>query len=183
MDVLLNQLFYLSRMESGNVPLQLQKVELNAFLQVYAKEKTKLLHPQKAVLNARTGEREIWVQIDPEQFQRVLDNLLGNSLKYAAVEPVCMEITVKRTPGGCQVCFGDNGVGIDKEKLPNVFEEFYRGDESRNQKGGNGLGLYIVQYLIQAMGGTVSAKSDTGFQVFLDLPVKQIQDTDQKEDE
>lgn len=183
MDVLLNQLFYLSRMESGNVPLQLQKVELNAFLQVYAKEKAKLLQPEKAVLNARTGEKEIWVQIDPEQFQRVLDNLLGNSLKYASVEPVCMEITLKRTPDGCQVCFGDNGVGIDKEKLPNVFEEFYRGDESRNQKEGNGLGLYIVQYLIQAMGGTVSARSDAGFQVFLDLPVKQNQDTARKEDE
>lgn len=171
MGGLLNQLFYLSRMESGNVPLELQKIEINAFIRNYVESKQELLLPEEAHLEAELMSKETWVFIDSEQFHRVLENLLGNSLKYAEVSPVQMKITVKRSQGGVRICFGDNGVGIAREKLENVFEEFYRGDESRNKKEGNGLGLYIVKYLIHAMGGNVQAKSETGFEVLMDLPV------------
>lgn len=171
MDGLLNQLFYLSRMESGNVPLELKKTELNSWLENYVEEKRTVLQPEAAVLETRLLEKEIWVYIDQVQFTRVIDNLIGNSLKYAEVSPVRIEIAVTRTKGGICLCVRDNGVGIEKEKLPNVFEEFYRGDESRNKKEGNGLGLYIVKYLVQAMGGNVRAESDEGFQVLIDLPL------------
>ena len=56
-------------------------------------------------------------------------------------------------------------------KLPYIFEEFYRGDESRNKKEGNGLGLYIVKYLAGAMGGSVRAENADGFEVCLKLPI------------
>lgn len=171
MGGLLNQLFYLSRMESGNVPLELQKMEINTFIRNYVESKQELLQPEEARLEAELMEKETWVCMDPEQFHRILENLLGNSLKYAEVSPVQMKITVKRSQGGVKICFADNGVGIAPEKLANVFEEFYRGDESRNKKEGNGLGLYIVKYLIQAMGGNVQAKSEKGFEVLMDLPV------------
>ena len=64
-----------------------------------------------------------------------------------------------------------NGVGVPEEKLPYIFEEFYRGDESRNKKEGNGLGLYIVKYLAGAMGGSVRAENADGFEVCLKLPI------------
>lgn len=170
MSGLLDQLFYLSRMETGNVPLDLKKTELNSFLLEYAESKKDLLKPEEAHLEAKGMDSELWVYLDQSQFLRVLDNLLGNSLKYAEVTPIQMKIALERSQGGVRIIFSDNGVGIDPEKLPNVFEEFYRGDESRGKNEGNGLGLYIVKYLIQAMGGTVQAKSDNGFAVILDLP-------------
>ncbi|WP_243240383.1 ATP-binding protein [Roseburia yibonii] len=46
-------------------------------------------------------------------------------------------------------------MGVPEDKLPFLFDEFYRVDESRNEKKGNGLGLYIVKYLVEAMGGSV----------------------------
>ena len=67
--------------------------------------------------------------------------------------------------------FSDNGVGVPENKLPHVFDEFYRVDESRNKKEGNGLGLYIVKYLIEAMGGTVWAENEDGFVVSMELPL------------
>ena len=64
----------------------------------------------------------------------------------------------------------DIGVGVPEEKLPYVFDEFYRGDESRNKKEGNGLGLYIVKYLVEAMGGNVRGENADGFVVRMELP-------------
>lgn len=64
-----------------------------------------------------------------------------------------IRIILERMGKGFSICFSDNGVGVAEEKLPYIFDEFYRVDESRNQKEGNGLGLYIVKYLIEAMGG------------------------------
>lgn len=67
--------------------------------------------------------------------------------------------------------FSDNGAGVPEEKLPYIFDEFYRVDESRNKKEGNGLGLYIVKYLIEAMGGTVRAENAKGLVVSIELPL------------
>lgn len=111
------------------------------------------------------------VSVDPEQFRRIMDNLLENSRKYGETTPLRVEIVLERTPKGVSICFRDNGVGVPDEKLPYIFEEFYRGDESRNKKEGNGLGLYIVKYLMEAMGGSVRAENADGFAVYLELPV------------
>ena len=69
---------------------------------------------------------------------------------------------------------------MEKEKLPYIFEEFYRADESRNQKKGNGLGLYIVKYLMKEMNGTVRAENDGGLAVYLELPLEEGGEHEQK---
>ncbi|MDO4555634.1 MAG: ATP-binding protein, partial [Lachnospiraceae bacterium] len=66
----------------------------------------------------------------------------------------------------------DNGVGVKEEKLPHLFEQFYRGDESRNSKNeGSGLGLYVCQYIIKQHGGQIYAANDHGLAVTMELPV------------
>lgn len=70
--------------------------------------------------------------------------------------PLTMAIKLEQTKKGVSICFQDNGVGVPKEKLPYIFDEFYRADESRNKKEGNGLGLYIVKYLMEAMGDSAT---------------------------
>lgn len=109
MDILLNQLFYISKLETGNMPLTLSTIEVSAFIDNYVK-----------------GKREL---LENEQIE----------------------------------------VGVAEEKLPYIFDEFYRGDESRNQKEGNGLGLYIVKYLIEAMGGSVRAENADGLMIFMEF--------------
>lgn len=171
MDMLLNQLLYLSRMETGNMPISMQIIDIGAFLENYVKGKREAIDSLQEEITADTKEITAKVLIDPEQFQRILDNLVENSRKYGETMPLKMKIKLEKTPKGLSVCFRDNGVGVPEEKLPHIFEEFYRGDESRNKKGGNGLGLYIVKYLMEAMGGSVRAENADGLAVYLELPV------------
>lgn len=171
MDMLLNQLLYLSRMETGNMPISMQTIEIGAFLKSYVRGKQEVIETGKEEITADTKEITAGVLIDPEQFQRVLDNLVENSRKYSETIPLRMKIKLEKTPKGVSICFQDNGVGVPEEKLPYIFEEFYRGDESRNKKEGNGLGLYIVKYLMEAMGGSVRAENADGLAVYLELPI------------
>ena len=179
MDGLLNQLFYVSKIETGNMPLSVQKIEIADFIRNYVNGKQELLDKEKEQMQAETGDIHLDVDADPEQLQRifdnleeegieisaetggcagtaaadpqqlqrVFDNLLENSRKYAERDVLKTELSLKRTEGGVEICFRDNGVGVPEEKLPYVFDEFYRGDESRNKKEGNGLGLGADDYI------------------------------------
>lgn len=170
MDGLLNQLFYVSKIETGNMPLSVQKIEIGDFIRNYVKGKQELLDKEKEQMQAETGNIHLDINADPEQLQRIFDNLLENSRKYAERDVLKTELSLKRTGGGVEISFRDNGVGVPEEKLPYVFDEFYRGDESRNKKEGNGLGLYIVKYLVEAMGGNVRGENADGFVVRMELP-------------
>lgn len=171
MNVLLNQLFYLSKMETGNMPLDFCRIEIGTFIGQYVKGKQDFLEHDKEKLTAVTNSITAEVSVDPEQLQRIFDNLLENSRKYSEADPLEIKIELHPTPQGISICFMDNGVGVPEDKLPYIFDEFYRGDESRNRKEGNGLGLYIVKYLIEAMGGNVRAENADGLRIYLGLPL------------
>ena len=120
-------------------------------------------------ISAETGGCAGAAAADPQQLQRVFDNLLENSRKYAETVPLKIKLALSMTEKGYCIRFSDNGVGVPEEKLDAVFDEFYRADESRNKQEGNGLGLYIVRYLIEAMGGRVRAENAGGFVVSMEL--------------
>ena len=171
MEVLLQQLFYLSKLETGNMPLAIRKINLTEYLEKYVNGKQQVLNPEEVEIHVILQEQGYYAVIDPEQMQRILDNLLENSVKYSGKVPVHVEISLKCEEDRLHLKVADDGTGMDEEKIQHVFEEFYRGDESRNQKEGSGLGLYIVKYLVEAMGGTVHACNENGFVIEMELPV------------
>lgn len=169
MDLLLNQLFYLSKLETGNMPFDFKTIDICEFIRNYVKGKQELLENGQAEITADIKRSTGYVSVDPEQLQRIFDNLLENSRRYGNVTPLKIKISLERNKEGFCICFSDNGVGVPEEKLPYIFDEFYRGDESRNKKEGNGLGLYIVRYLVEAMGGSVRAENANGLAVYLKI--------------
>lgn len=173
MDVLINQLFYLSKLETGNMPLQIQKVDIVAFLRSYVQGKQNSPEARDIELQINTDIERAEVLVDMEQMQRILDNLFENSKKYAEVEELRLTLQISRTLEQICIEFSDNGNGVEELMLPHLFEEFYRGDESRGRKEGNGLGLYIVKCLIEAMGGSVTAKNRDGLVIEMQLPVRE----------
>ena len=169
MDLLLNQLFYLSKLETGNMPFDFKTIDICEFIRNYVKQKQELLENGQEEITADIKGGAGYVSADSEQLQRIFDNLLENSRKYGKVKPLKIKISLERNKEGFCICFSDNGVGVPEEKLPYIFDEFFRGDESRNKKEGNGLGLYIVKFLTEAMGGSVRAENAGGLVICLEL--------------
>ena len=169
MNVLLDQLFYVSKLETGNMPLHIENIDPVSFIKSYAAAKQEILEEEGIEISAETGGCSGTAAADPQQLQRVFDNLLENSRKYAETVPLKIKLALSMTEKGYCIRFSDNGVGVPEEKLDAVFDEFYRADESRNKQEGNGLGLYIIRYLIEAMGGRVRAENAGGFVVSMEL--------------
>jgi two-component system phosphate regulon sensor histidine kinase PhoR len=93
----------------------------------------------------------------------VLSNLIENAIKYSGRGSL-VEVGASREGNRIKIVVRDDGIGIDSEHLPHIFERFYRVDKSRSRRlGGTGLGLSIVKHVVESAGGTVSAKSREGF--------------------
>ena len=174
MEVLLKQLFFFSAMETGKLPLQLADFSLNHYVEKYICEKQADIGLSDIHFSVYPSEKDLTISADPEQLQRILDNLLENSLKYAGIPDLHISIKVYREKRRAMLQFSDNGEGVSQAVMEHMFEEFYRGDASRNQQKGNGLGLYIIKYLMEAMNGSVWAENRNGLLITLSFPLKGV---------
>jgi signal transduction histidine kinase len=103
----------------------------------------------------------LWLIGDAGQIKQVLLNLIDNALRYT---PSGGEVSVRASAAkdglSAKIEVQDSGSGINEKDLPHIFERFYRGDISRTRATGNsGLGLAIVKEIVEAHGGSISAKS------------------------
>ena len=106
------------------------------------------------------------VFIDIEQIPRIFDNLLENSIKYAVRLPAEIQVRILKRNAKVVLEWRDRGPGVPEEKLPRIFDRFYRCDEARTIKG-SGVGLYIVKYIMERHGGTAEAENDGGLKIRL----------------
>lgn len=98
-------------------------------------------------------------QLDPDRLNQILYNLITNAIRYTHPGT---SILLKTEPAGDRVrlTIADEGPGIAPEDLPHVFEQFYRGDKSRNRaSGGSGIGLSLAKSFVEAQGGTITARN------------------------
>jgi signal transduction histidine kinase len=159
---LIDQLLDLSRLEAGDVPLEIEPVPLGLLVERVVKE-VEVARPDRA----RTVEihNEVPtdlppVEADRERIHQVLFNLLDNAVRFT---PPGGAVTVRAAQENksCEVSVEDTGPGISKEHLPLVFERFYRVDPSRSRgDGGTGLGLAIARSVVEAHGGRIWAESE-----------------------
>jgi len=172
MDVLLEKLFYFSNLETGNLPLSLNREDLGDFARRFAESIQDEFDYKNIKVTVDTTSVPHPVKIDAGQMRRVLLNLTENAVKYAKAHSLVLHISVWCERGMEHLLFADNGKGVSEEHLPILFERFWRGDEARSAKSGegSGLGLYIVKYIVEAHGGFVTAKNDNGLQIKISLP-------------
>ena len=171
MDRLLERLFYFSKLETGNMPLFFERTEWSEYLEAYVKRTELLIENESLKIKIKDVKKGLFLNVDREQMKRILDNILENSKKYAQTDKP--EITINAFEEHAYVVLeiSDNGCGVSEDKIPHIFEQFFRGDESRNIKEGTGLGLYIVKYLVNAMGGSVHAENCNGLTIRIRLPL------------
>jgi signal transduction histidine kinase len=170
---LVDDLFELSRLESGHTILQLDWIDLQTLvgdLRELIKQKSGLEPIEvdlqlEAAINAAPHQQ---VAVDRNGLDRILRNYLDNAVKFSRTLPCQIEVRVtlvdrKQEVDGrasyVQVSVRDQGIGIEESELPHLFRRFYQ-TESRLQ--GSGLGLAIVKELVEQHGGTVGVDSVLG---------------------
>ena len=170
MNVLLTKLFEFSRIESGQMPFRMVNVDLGEYTAAYTAQKETAADPEALKIRLHM-EKPYFTEIslDVEQMRRVFDNLLENSMKYAGVTPVQIDVSIAETEDEVILTWKDNGKGVPQEKLGRIFERFYRCDESRQEKG-SGVGLYVVKYIMERHRGSVQAENENGLKLSLHFP-------------
>lgn len=104
---------------------------------------------------------DVQVRLDESQMERVVQNLVSNAVKYSP-EKSTIKITAKQHGSSFVLSVKDQGIGISKESLPFVFDQFYTEDKSRSCGNSQGVGLYVVDQIVKAHGGSVRVKSKKG---------------------
>jgi PAS domain S-box-containing protein len=177
---ILGDLLEVSRVVSGRVRLERQPVELNRVLRHAIETAAPLLAQRDHTHELHPCDQAggIWVSVDPTRIEEVFINLLNNAAKYTPdggrIEVWCES---DRESGRARVRVRDNGVGIDRDLLPGIFDLFTQADRSlARSAGGLGIGLSLAHRLVELHGGTIEAHSppegaDAGSEFVVTLPL------------
>jgi two-component system phosphate regulon sensor histidine kinase PhoR len=157
---LIEDLLTISELESGNMRMNLQPVELRRLAEKILDDfKTRAAARRMTLTNAVP---ELFAAVDADRFQQVIGNLVDNAIKYGRNDGH-VTISAHSNNGTIELCIQDDGPGIPSESLERIFERFYRVDKARSrEQGGTGLGLSIVKHIVQGHGGRVWARSEPG---------------------
>lgn len=153
-----------SKLESGKLELSRNKYNLNRIIEELAH--TSVINLQSKSVDFSVCIRDEYPQVfigDEMRVREMIQNLLSNAVKFTKEGKICCEITCDRLEKehkayiSCRVT--DSGIGMSREQINQIFEEYVSFSEKSSQEGA-GLGLCIVRQLAELMGGTVSASSD-----------------------
>lgn len=160
---LIEDLLTISRLESGQVSMNSQKVLLVDVVR-RVEEDLRDRAIERGVTITSDVDAALAVEADMPRLQQVLFNLVDNAIKYGAREGnVEIAAVEKEGDGMIQVSVSDDGPGVPQDATDRVFERFYRVDKARSrEQGGTGLGLAIVKHIVQAHGGEVWLESKAG---------------------
>jgi two-component system phosphate regulon sensor histidine kinase PhoR len=157
---MVEELLQLSRIESGEVPLELRMLKIGEVLATAVDRMLPQARKQQLDLSLNVEPNAPAIMADRVLLERAVINLIDNALKFTSRGgTVC--VSARSDGGMVTVEVRDTGEGIDPADLPRVFERFYKADRAR-RAGGSGLGLAIVKHTIEAHGGSVNAASEPG---------------------
>lgn len=161
MDRLINELTTYSGIDNNRIPYTFRRINVAEYFGDCVEEVGLDLESKNIQLNYEDlVEPSTQIIADPEQLKRVINNIIGNSVKYLDKAKGVIDIRILDEVDSIRVEIEDNGKGIAAKDLPNIFERFYRTDASRNSsKGGSGIGLSIVKKIIEDHGGYIWATS------------------------
>jgi len=166
MSILVDELSFYARIDCNNIPYSFKEINLSEYFNDCIEELNfdfEIKNIELVFENETAPDTK--VVADAEQLKRVINNIIGNSIKYMDKKKKKgrIRIHLKDTGNFVQVEIEDNGIGIAESDLPYIFDRFYRADASRNsRKGGSGLGLAIAKKIIEDHSGRIWAESEPG---------------------
>ena len=155
---LVNQILDFRKVENGKMQLKLQTVDINSLMRSWHESFSSLAQTKGISLDFTAGEGECLVRVDAKKLERMVYNLLGNSIKFTP-QGGRISLQCTNTDEALSITVSDTGQGIDKENLNRIFERFYQ--IGNNTEEGTGIGLALVKKYSELMGGRVEIESST----------------------
>ena len=165
MEHLLDELLTVSKLETGKISLDLQKININDFLDDCVNNMQIAIESRgfEFIYKNKCGG-DVSVMLDSDQFQRVIRNILSNSVRYSKKDGKSkIEISAHDYKKNVIISIADNGIGVSIENISKIFDSFFRDDPARTKVSeGSGLGLYVCKQIVDLHGGRIWATGKEG---------------------
>jgi two-component system chemotaxis sensor kinase CheA len=171
--VLINDILDISKIEAGEITINLTKTNINQLIEDLITEMQPLAVEKELLLISNCLLNQIFLLTDSSRIKQILKNLISNAIKFTKDGKI--EVILEENANDLTIKVIDEGIGIPKEKLQHIFERFKQADGSTTRKyGGTGLGLAISKELALLLGADIKAFSeiDKGSTFELILPKK-----------
>ena len=156
---LVNDLLEVSRITTGRIRLQLERVALGGIVEQAVETFRSLIDRHRQILAVSLPKQLIWVEGDPTRLEQVVGNLLGNAVKFTG-EGGRIWLALDQEGQDAVLRVKDSGIGISAELLPRIFDLFTQADKSLDRSdAGLGIGLALVKSLVEMHRGRVQAQS------------------------
>ncbi|WP_404320267.1 sensor histidine kinase [Malaciobacter canalis] len=179
--VLINDILDISKIEAGELSLNLKKIDIQMLIDSLYDSMYPLAKDKNLKFLKSFNIKNTQILTDESRVKQIIKNLLSNAIKFT--EEGSIEIKIEESNDDIIISIVDEGIGIGKDKLKNIFERFKQADGSTTRKyGGTGLGLAISKELSQLLGGDIKVSSEMGvgseFQVTLPkkVTIKNVSD-------
>jgi len=161
LELLVEDMLDLSKIETGSLRLSIEKVNIGDVIGSTLSDFSLKASEKKISLIYDKPKENLFVKADSARLHEVVANLVDNSIKYS---PVGSRITIRFLEKGnfIQVVVEDNGYGISEKAQKKIFEKFYRSEDQGERIKGSGLGLFITKQLIDRQGGSIWFDSKLG---------------------
>jgi len=159
MTRIINGFLNVSRLESGKIQIDAQRFDMASLMDDVKEEALISLSGHKIVFGFT---ETIWVNADREKIAQVIQNFISNAVKYSRPNST-IQVRCNLINDNAQICVSDEGIGIDQEDLPKLFERYYRVKDSETRNiSGFGIGLYLCHEIIKRHDGDIWAESMLG---------------------
>ena len=152
-------LFDWFKLGSNEFSMNIAEIDLTELTRNILIDWIPIFEDTQVVFTIDIPEQPFRVQIDPDGYMRILNNLIQNVISHSHADKI--EIALSEQNRNIKILLSDNGIGIDKEDLKHIFDRLYKCDKGRSEKG-SGLGLSIVHELVEKLNGTITADSTPG---------------------
>lgn len=182
MKKIVDDILDLSKLDSDSLKLTTEEVELDKFLNKLHQAFLPSFLQKELTFDFLPSNQHLTASIDPVYFERALNNILLNALKFTEKGGVKLSLVANDTTATIQI--KDTGIGMNMEEQSKIFTEFFQADNDINRAGGTGVGLSFTKSILTLHGGTVDVQSDpeTGSSFSVKIPIKHGQESLKKRD-
>lgn len=163
---LVNQMLDLAKLESGNMDLKLVKTDVVPFINYICESFQCYANESGINLVVYSEVNNLLMDLDEQKLQAIISNLLSNAIKFIGAGDKIIVHLNRYEIGRNELLLvkvKDNGIGISKDELPNIFNRFYQADTTHSRRGeGTGVGLSLTKKFVELMGGKITVTSDIG---------------------